>query len=225
MHIQRKYIFTKLKAWCTSLSYDGSVGIYSGDMERISSVGCIQCPCCGCSNIERLLIHEAFFSIMINHGIFVKKNFISIVYVPVMPIKVNIYFICTRYSYIIQCSIYEYTPSTNIFHKRILLDTRSIHTTDIVSNRPYGCALFPRKMLLFFFSCLTSILGCCSTIARAIQLNDKYMLTKLKSWCSSRVLMFDGSFGTYSWGIEQTDSVDCSQCQSCGYAISIYFLF
>ena len=97
----------------------------------------------------------------------------------------------------------------------ILLDTRSIHATDTVSNRPYGCALSPKKMLLFF-SCLTSILGCCSTVARAIQLNDKYMLTKLKSWCSNRVLMFDGSFGTYSWGIEQTDSVGCSQCQSCG---------
>ena len=87
--------------------------------------------------------------------------------------------------YIIQCLICEFTPAKIIFHTR---SSWSIHATVIVSSRPYGCALSPKKILLFIF-CQISKLGGCSTTARAIHLNNKYMLYKLKSWCSSCVLM------------------------------------
>ena len=111
--------------------------------------------------------------------------------------------------------LFSPTLSLSILTNVLILNTGPIHTTDIVSNRPYGCAWSPNSFLQLVF-CLTSELGCCSTVAGAIHLNNKYMLTKLKSWCSSRALMFGGSFCFYCWDFEHTGSVGCGQCQSCG---------
>ena len=114
-------------------------------------------------------------------------------------------------SCICECYSLLETIKTNV----LILNTGPIHATDIVSNRPYGCAWSPNRFLLLV-SFQASKLGCCSTVARAIHLNNKYMLTKLKSWCSSRALMFGGSFCFYCWDFEHTGSVGCGQCQSCG---------
>ena len=111
--------------------------------------------------------------------------------------------------------LFSPTLSLSILTYVLILNTGPIHATDIVSNRPYGCAWSPNRFLLLV-SFQASKLGCCSTVARAIHLNNKYMLTKLKSWCSDRALMFGGSFCFYCWDIEHTGSVGCGQCQSCG---------